>query len=78
MGKQNIKVNIEKHREALEKMALDIWAKPEAGFREFNATKVQQDYLRNMGAKITSPVDVVETAFIAEYGQRQADHRYPG
>ena len=34
MGKQNIKVNIEKHREALEKMALDIWAKPEAGFRE--------------------------------------------
>ena len=68
MGKQNIKVNIEKHREALEKMALDIWAKPEAGFREFNATKVQQDYLRNMGAKITSPVDVVETAFIAEYG----------
>ncbi len=28
MGKQNIKVNIEKHREALEKMALDIWAKP--------------------------------------------------
>ena len=68
MGKQNIKVNIEKHREALEKMALDIWAKPEAGFREFNATKLQQDYLKNMGAKITSPVDVVETAFIAEYG----------
>ena len=37
-------------------------------FREFNATKLQQDYLKNMGAKITSPVDVVETAFIAEYG----------
>ena len=68
MGKQNIKANIAKHREALEKMALDIWAKPEAGFREFNATKLQQDYLKNMGAKITSPVDVVETAFIAEYG----------
>ena len=47
-ARQNIKVNIEKHREALEKMALDIWAKPEAGFREFNATKVQQDHLRNM------------------------------
>ena len=62
MGKQNIKANIAKHREALEKMALDIWAKPEAGFREFNATKLQQDYLKNMGAKITSPVDVVETA----------------
>lgn len=28
MGKQNIKANIAKHREALEKMALDIWAKP--------------------------------------------------
>ena len=68
MGKQNIKANIAKHGEALEKMALDIWAKPEAGFREFNATKLQQDYLKNMGAKITSPVDVVETAFIAEYG----------
>ena len=62
MGKQNIKANIAKHREALEKMALDIWAKPEAGFREFNAAKLQQDYLKNMGAKITSPVDVVEIA----------------
>ena len=68
MGKETIKKNIAKHRAALEKMALDIWAKPEAGFREFNATKLQQDYLKGLGAKVTSPVDVVETAFIAEYG----------
>ena len=33
MGKETIKKNIAKHRAALEKMALDIWAKPEAGFR---------------------------------------------
>ena len=51
MGKQNIKANIANTREALEKMALDIWAKPEAGFREFNATKLQQDYQKNMGLR---------------------------
>ena len=36
MGKQIVKDNIAKHRAAIEKMALDIWAKPEAGFREFS------------------------------------------
>ena len=44
MGKQNIKANIAKHREALEKIALDIWAKPEAGFREFNVWQRQADH----------------------------------
>ena len=49
-------------------MALDIWAKPEAGFREFFACKRQKEFLEALGAKITAPVGPVETAFIAEYG----------
>ena len=68
MGKQIVKDNIAKHRAAIEKMALDIWAKPEAGFREFFAAKTQIDYLTSLGAKITTPIDMVETAFMAEYG----------
>ena len=68
MGKQIVKDNIAKHRAAIEKMALDLWAKPEAGFREFFAAKTQIDYLTSLGAKITTPIDMVETAFMAEYG----------
>lgn len=68
MGKQTVKEYIVKHSAAVEKMSLDIWAHPEAGFRETFASKTQIDYLKAMGAKITAPIGVVETAFMAEYG----------
>lgn len=68
MGKQTVKDYIAKHSAAIEKMSLEIWARPEAGFREDFASEAQMKYLKEMGAKITAPVGDVKTAFIAEYG----------
>ena len=69
MGKERIDFYIEKHRAALEAMALDIWAHPEGGFQEKRTAQIQADYLRELGAKISFPVACAPTALVAEYGQ---------
>ena len=69
MSKESIHAHIETLREELQNMALDIWAHPEAGFQEGHASTVQKEFLRRLGAKITSPIDMLDTAFVAEYGE---------
>lgn len=69
MGKETIKKCLEEERQVLEKMALDIWERPEAGFREHFASRLQMDYLAGKGAVITNPVGKLDTAFVAEYGE---------
>lgn len=69
MSKESIHAHIETLREELQNMALDIWAHPEAGFQEGHASTVQKEFLRRLGARITSPIDMLDTAFVAEYGE---------
>lgn len=69
MSKESIHAHIETLREELQNMALDIWAHPEAGFQEGHASTVQKEFLHRLGAKITSPIDMLDTAFVAEYGE---------
>ena len=63
-----IRDSLEALRPQLQNMALDIWAHPEAGFHETYASNLQKDFLREMGAKIIAPIDMLDTAFMAEYG----------
>lgn len=69
MSKQRIHEHMERMREELQAMALDIWAHPEAGFREVHASRIQKEFLERLGAKIKSPIDMLDTAFVAEYGE---------
>lgn len=69
MSKENIHTHLEALRPQLQNMALDIWAHPEAGFHETYASNLQKDFLREMGAKIIAPIDMLDTAFMAEYGE---------
>ncbi|HEY9075723.1 MAG TPA: amidohydrolase [Anaerolineaceae bacterium] len=46
-----------------------IWDNPEAGHREFFASKLQADYLEREGFKITWDIAGLQTAFIAEWGE---------
>ena len=71
MSKESIHTHLEALRPQLQNMALDIWAHPEAGFHETYASNLQKDFLRGMGAKIIAPIDMLETAFVAEYGEGQ-------
>lgn len=69
MSKQRIHEHMERMREELQAMALDIWAHPEAGFREVHASRIQKEFLERLGARIKSPIDMLDTAFVAEYGE---------
>lgn len=68
MGKDLVKYYIEKHRKDIEEMTMDIWAHPEGGFKEVRTSKIQAEYLKALGAKVTFPVRCAPTAFVAEYG----------
>jgi aminobenzoyl-glutamate utilization protein B len=45
-----------------------IWAKPEAGHREFFASKTQADFLKEQGFRISWAIGGLQTAFVAEWG----------
>lgn len=51
------------------KMADQIWEKPEILWGEFFSSKLQRDFLRDEGFKITENPAGMNTAFIAEWGQ---------
>lgn len=68
MGKARIHETLQSLRAELERMSLDIWKHPEAGFCENFAYTVQRSYCEKLGAKITTGIDMLETAFVAEYG----------
>ena len=50
------------------KIADEVWAASEIGFREYKSSKVQADYLEANGFAVTRGVADVPTAFIAEWG----------
>ena len=49
-------------------MADEIWANPEIRFEEFKASKLQADFLEEVGFAITWDVGGISTAFMAEWG----------
>jgi aminobenzoyl-glutamate utilization protein B len=46
-----------------------IWADPEVAWQEFNAAKMQADFLEAEGFRITWDIGDINTAFVAEWGQ---------
>ena len=59
---------LEKNRPNFTQMADEIWANPELAFHEFKASKLQADYLEEMGFSIRWDVGGLTTGFIAEWG----------
>ncbi|MGD9099867.1 MAG: amidohydrolase [Anaerolineae bacterium] len=50
-------------------MGDQIWRTPELAWREFQASRLQADYLENEGFSITRDVGDMNTAFVAEWGE---------
>ncbi len=50
-------------------MADQIWRKPELAWREFEASRLQADYLEDQGFSITWNIAGIHTAFVAEWGE---------
>jgi len=52
-------------------MADQIWRTPELAWKEFQASRLQADYLENQGFSITWDVGGSNTAFVAEWGKNK-------
>lgn len=50
-------------------MSDEIWANPEIRFEEYKASKLQADFLEEVGFAITWDIGGLSTAFMAEWGQ---------
>lgn len=60
---------LDQHRSEFTDMADQIWRTPELSWKEFQASRLQADYLENEGFSITWDVGGVNTAFVAEWGK---------
>ena len=60
---------VESHRDELLDMSDRIWEFAETGFKEFQSSKLQQDYLDARGFSIETGLSGMETAFCAVFRQ---------
>ncbi|MDL2307816.1 amidohydrolase [Desulfovibrio sp. OttesenSCG-928-C06] len=71
MTKQNSKLSIsswiDANRCPFEEMALTLWAQPEIAHEEHIAARMQMDFMRERGFRVTQK-DGLPTAFVAEWG----------
>ncbi|MBQ2911645.1 MAG: hypothetical protein IJE55_05110 [Clostridia bacterium] len=59
---------IEKEREALNKISLDMWNNPEVAFLERNASNWVAEYMEKQGFKVERNVSGMPTAVKATWG----------
>jgi len=59
---------IERVREKLEKLSIDIWNNPEGAYKEFKAAKWSADMLREYGFKVETGAAGIPTAIKAVWG----------
>lgn len=69
LSKQDIADWLDEHQIRFTAMADEIWNKPELQFLEFQASKLQADFLEAEGFRVTWDIGGLSTAFAAEWGE---------
>ena len=66
----NIRLNeiIQTHKEEFEKLSDSIWEHPETRYKEYESSRLQMEFLREKGFKVTEKIAGIDTAFVAEAG----------
>ncbi len=59
---------IEASKKDFETISDSVWDHPEVCFKEVESTKVQMNFMKVRGFRITTPLAEMKTAFMAEYG----------
>ena len=67
--KNRLITDVDSQSAALEKIALDIHANPELGFKEYRAVQLLIEYFRNTGFQIEQGLCGLDTAFRATFGK---------
>ncbi len=69
MNKAQVVAWLDMHMSEFTAISDAIWDKPELGYKEFFASKIQSDFMKAQGFKVTKDVAGMNTALIAEWGQ---------
>ena len=68
--KQDVIQWLEENQDAYVQMADYIWACAEPAYKEFKSSKYQADFLEEQGFSVKWDIGGVNTAFVAEWGDR--------
>ena len=68
MSKSNMTKWMDENKAKFSDLAKQIWEHPELGYNESFASSLQIKTLEEAGFKVTSRIDDIPTAFVAEYG----------
>ena len=63
---------IRKNKEELKELSKEIWNNPELNFKEYKSSAAIMDYLEKKGFSVTRGYCGLETAFKAEYGDKES------
>ena len=69
MNKAQMATWLEEHMKDFTVISDAIWDQPELGYKEFLASKLQMDFMKDQGFTITHDVAGMNTAFVAEWGE---------
>jgi aminobenzoyl-glutamate utilization protein B len=67
-NKAAVIASVEKHRQELLNLSDSVWKYAETALKEYKSSKVLSDYAVKQGFRVTTNVDGMPTAFIAEFG----------
>ncbi|MCP4622440.1 MAG: amidohydrolase, partial [bacterium] len=62
---------LDQNQSQFTEMADQIWRTPELAWKEFQASRLQADYLEKQGFSITWDIGSSNTAFVAEWGKNK-------
>jgi len=67
-NKTAVIVSVEKHQQELINLSDSIWKYAETALKEYKSARALSDYAARQGFRVTTNVDGMPTAFIAEFG----------
>ena len=67
-NKTSVIASVEKHQQELINLSDSVWKYAETALKEYKSSKALSDYATKQGFRVTTNVDGMPTAFIAEYG----------
>jgi aminobenzoyl-glutamate utilization protein B len=67
-NKNAVIASVEKHQQELINLSDSVWQYAETALKEYKSARALSDYAAKQGFRVTTNVDGMPTAFIAEYG----------
>ena len=66
---QRLNEILKAHTKEFEEVSDEIWEHPETRYQEFQSSRIQIEFLKERGFRVTEEIAGIKTAFVAEAGE---------